>query len=114
MLVETTSCRARTVFVMAYQPYFAIQGVSGLAMVHLRQSALILLILSSWSFTIFWAERIGPLVPCLRQVHYLLPARAESMTLLLKDRGRGIPGALQPIHVTSFSRRATSILTAGL
>jgi hypothetical protein len=35
------------------------------------------------------------------------------MTLLLKDRGRGIPGALQPIHVTSFSRRATRILTDG-
>lgn len=38
------------------------------------------------------ALSVGAFVPCLRWVHYLLPPRAESKTLLREDRERCVSG----------------------
>lgn len=44
-------------------------------------------------------------MPCLRRVHYLLPPRAESVTLLREDREWWFPGQFNAIHIRATSCR---------
>ena len=54
---------------------------------------------------------LGPFVPCLRQVHYLLPTPARSVTSLREDRKGCVPGmCIHPFSKSDLMSHVIAVL----